>query len=384
VFNLVASVAATSQPAFDVVLPLDVVLNHLPTAPALLSPVAGAHTGSRPLLQLAPASDDDGDALRYLCEAVDGGGSTAEVQGPDTSLPLGPLAPGAWTWRCRTWDGYGWGPWSDAEAFVVDPAVDNHAPAAPVLLFPEDGAVDVALPVVLEWSQAVDVDGDVLLYQAQVATEPGFVDLLLDEDQIPMGASPTVRHEVAGLEAGASYHARVRAADLFSVSPWVSAAFSTVAPVVDAGVDAGPATDASAVDAPVVDASAADAQQADASAADGGVPDAVAPDATAADHALSDVTAPLDAGVDAALADARPADGARPDTAGADAGADSGTVTVVDSGGSTTGRDVGGQDQGPGAVAAGCDCLSARDPVHASAGLLLIALLGGWRRRRRS
>ncbi|MFH1811138.1 MAG: transglutaminase domain-containing protein [Pseudomonadota bacterium] len=373
-YELVATVSPSIEAPFELRLPLDVVLNHSPTAPTLLVPVAGAHTGARPGLSFSAASDDDGDALTYACEVDDGVGGVANLSSPLTSMVVGPLAPGAYFWRCRAWDGYVWGPWSGDESFVVDLALDNHPPEAPVIQSPQDQAQDLSLPLNLEWEQSLDLDGDLLSYQVQVATDDQFVGLIHDVDQIPMGGSATVQHAVPELVTGQNYHARVRAADLYGTSPWALVQFTTAAPVPDAGVDAGgQSPDGAVADVPLLDAGAVDTVVADGAST---FTDAFGLDAPALDGTLA-----TDAALDAGAADVVLDDGGRVDTGSGETGVDTGAAIGADGSGTATGQ---GDASGKSPTAAeGCGCASTgRSVPLAVLGLGLSLLV--WRRRRRA
>lgn len=94
-------------------------------------------------------------------------------------------------------------------------------PSAPVLLSPANGATGVSTSPTLSWNASSGAS----TYEAQVATDAGFVNLVLDRSGIT--ATSTV---VSGLAPNTVYYWRVNASNAGGTSPWSTVwSFTTVA-----------------------------------------------------------------------------------------------------------------------------------------------------------
>lgn len=109
--------------------------------------------------------------------------------------------------------------------------VENHVPSAPNLAGPADRAVvDTATPT-LQWEASSDVDNDVITYQAQVATDDAFANIVASGNGANAQWAPA-----NALNNNTIYHWRVRAVDAAGGnSVWTAARqFSTNIPVAQA------------------------------------------------------------------------------------------------------------------------------------------------------
>jgi len=109
----------------------------------------------------------DGYPIAYLCGLLDEGG-------PETTswtVPAATLQENArYQWRARACDGHAFGPWMAPAALTVDATA--QPPTAPTPLQPEEG-VTVATPTPeLVIANAIDPDGDLLVYWFEIYLDP--------------------------------------------------------------------------------------------------------------------------------------------------------------------------------------------------------------------
>jgi hypothetical protein len=78
------------------------------------------------------------------------------------------------------------------------------APAAPTLLWPAQGASGLAAPVVLRW-QGSDPDGDALVYDVYVGTNPSSLNFI--------SSTGGTTYTLSGLAASTTYHWQIHASD---------------------------------------------------------------------------------------------------------------------------------------------------------------------------
>src|SRR5690606_23912211 len=129
--------------------------------------------------------------------------------------------------QARAFDGYEAGPWSELQHFTANPALDHTLPPASEITAPIEDEEVSAWPLVIEWSPVVDADGDVLVYDVQLAADEAFTAPIVDEEGIVYDDGGMVL-EVADLAGGAAYFARVRARDAFHAGPWTEVTFALV------------------------------------------------------------------------------------------------------------------------------------------------------------
>jgi MYXO-CTERM domain-containing protein len=154
-----------------------------PDAPTLSAPIGLAETPDEaPDLLWLNASDPQNDVLTYTVEVSEDAAFTTlvtsatgvaeDAAGTSTwKVDLSLTENGTYYWRARASDPFVDGPWSTEEAFVVNAL--NEAPDAPVLTFPIGGETAASASPVLTWSEAADVDGDVVTYDVDVYDADG-------------------------------------------------------------------------------------------------------------------------------------------------------------------------------------------------------------------
>jgi hypothetical protein len=144
-----------------------------PGLPTLISPIGGEEVAdARPDLLWADAVDPQNEPLTYDIEVYADAGMTAlltSFAGLTTTsvtvdLPLPENADAHW--RARAADAAVAGNWTALEAFFVNEF--NEAPDAPTLLYPVDGEPVSTLQPELQWSEAGDVDRDLVDYRVRV------------------------------------------------------------------------------------------------------------------------------------------------------------------------------------------------------------------------
>jgi hypothetical protein len=109
--------------------------------------------------------------------------------------------------------------------FIVGKPDLEHIALPPILIAPEtEGTVNETLPVALDWTPR----GFVNSYQLQVATDPEFNTLVVDETKVM-----ETPYMVETLEAGTAYYWRVSTTNEAGASEWSQASFTTVPPIIE-------------------------------------------------------------------------------------------------------------------------------------------------------
>jgi len=120
---------------------------------------------------------------------------------------------------------------TDFGEFVIGRPDLEHIALAPILTAPEsEGSVNETLPVALDWTPR----GFVNSYNLQIATDPEFSTLVVDETDIV--ETPFI---VETLEAGTTHYWRVSTTNEAGTSDWSQASFTTVPPMVKVTVPNG-------------------------------------------------------------------------------------------------------------------------------------------------
>ncbi|MBD3170306.1 MAG: T9SS type A sorting domain-containing protein, partial [candidate division Zixibacteria bacterium] len=148
--------------------------NSAPGAPSICQPGIGDTVDvARPLLYVYNASDPDGDDLTYLYEIYDMDSSLVSV---DSSVAENPDST-AWQvqasleddasywWRVRAYDGSVYGEYSDDGLFTVDM---SDRPGPTTIRWPEPGDTIGTIQPTLWINNAIDPDGDSLVYSFQL------------------------------------------------------------------------------------------------------------------------------------------------------------------------------------------------------------------------
>jgi hypothetical protein len=146
----------------------------LPGTPSLVIPTAGATDLTQPIT--LDWSDVSGATLYQV--QVDNNSSFASPESDNqptasTYSVSGLAASTTFYWRARAYNECGWGSWSASRTFTTSSGCPP--PATPVLVSPANGAVDVSLPVRLDWN---NVSG-ATQYQFQVDNAADFATPLL-------------------------------------------------------------------------------------------------------------------------------------------------------------------------------------------------------------
>jgi hypothetical protein len=115
--------------------------------------------------------------------------------------------------------------------FVIGRPDLEHIALPPILTAPKsEGSVNETLPVALDWTPRGFVNG----YKLQIATDPEFGTLLVDETEVM--ETPYI---VEALEAGTTYYWRVSTTNEAGTSDWSQASFTTVPPMIEVTVPNG-------------------------------------------------------------------------------------------------------------------------------------------------
>jgi len=152
------------------------VTNDLPTVPVVVAPADGSQVGSlTPILQFTNGTDADDSQLTAQvalsnAQSVIWSTSLTVASGAagSATVPTGLLAENqSYSWTVQTADEHGGAsPVTAAAAFTVNTA--NEPPAQPVVVAPVDGSVVATATPNLEFSGAVDPDGDLVTCQVVV------------------------------------------------------------------------------------------------------------------------------------------------------------------------------------------------------------------------
>ncbi len=98
----------------------------------------------------------------------------------------------------------------------------NTLPVPPVPSGPLPGSVHSVLDVILEVSNGTDAEGDRLLYEFQVSSDPQFINVVATDPAIEEGEQFTSSRRVPNLEMDEVYRWRCRTHDGYEYSDWSS------------------------------------------------------------------------------------------------------------------------------------------------------------------
>ncbi len=165
------------------------------------------------LLEWSAVVDPDGDNVTYDMRVgtTDGGddvygaGGKSETQEELTGESN--LTLGTYYWSARACDEWECSDWAASDDFTIT----NDEPPAPALTDEPDGH---ATERTLEWSEAVDPDGDDVAYDVRVGTTENGTDVLEASNLTDLNQS------ISGLTMGETYHWNVRACDEWECGPW--------------------------------------------------------------------------------------------------------------------------------------------------------------------
>jgi hypothetical protein len=179
----------------------------VPNPPVLASPSNGATDLTQPITL---NWNDIADVDLYQLQVDE----TSSFGTPllDSSLALSQsaisnLVEGAtYYWRARAHNDIGWSNWSSVWSFTTD----CPSPDAPLLALPNDGATNITMPVLLDWS---DISG-ATQYQVQVDNNSDF-----GSPNIDFSTSGSL-YSASGLSQQTTYYWRVRTNDNCGWSSW--------------------------------------------------------------------------------------------------------------------------------------------------------------------
>jgi hypothetical protein len=196
--------------------------DHVPSVPVIQTPQEDSEVSAlQPELVIVNSTDEDGDAIRYEFEVYSDPGFVNFVaseygldQGIDTTAWIvpQPLADNnRYFWRVRATDGYSFSQWAHGSFFVN---TVNDPPGAFFISAPADGMeVDSTRPL-LEATNSVDIDDDVITYTFEVYADSALTDLVTSAADIPAGPDGTTAWSVdTDLTGIAPFYWRVVATD---------------------------------------------------------------------------------------------------------------------------------------------------------------------------
>jgi hypothetical protein len=209
--------------------------NDAPSEPGVGFPADAARVDSRtPVLEITNATDPDGDEIAYRFEIYGDSAMTqlitsvADYAAGDNHRTVWPsdtpLQSGQWYyWRAVAVDGQGAETPGPLSSFQVD--TSNTAPAAPEISAPADGSEVYHNFVELTVLNAVDPDGDSLVYVFEIDTTPTFGSpaKLTSGQVLPMDAATSWLIE--DLTDNQNYYWRVKSNDGGTDSPWTYGRF---------------------------------------------------------------------------------------------------------------------------------------------------------------
>lgn len=192
-----------------------------PAAPTLISPTNG-QTG----VSVTPNLDwsDVSGATSYTVQVSLNSGFTAIVVNEDVTasnyqVPSGILSgQTTYYWRVNASNIGGTGPWSTVWSFTTMIA----PPAAPILVYPPNGAVAVPLNVTLDWNSSPGATS----YRVQVSTNSGFTTTIVNQ---VTGSTTQYTIPSGVLQNNTTYYWRVNATNAGGTSPWSTVwSFTTI------------------------------------------------------------------------------------------------------------------------------------------------------------
>lgn len=128
--------------------------NTPPSIPILNAPANGSYTNvTTPTLDWADSVDSDGDAINYVLR-IDGPSGFNEELTVGVSGYTHPGLPedGLYTWKVKSYDGYGYSSWSDIWSFTLD----TNAPAVPTHISPANSSYVNSSTSSANWGNVID------------------------------------------------------------------------------------------------------------------------------------------------------------------------------------------------------------------------------------
>lgn len=209
-------------------------INEAPGVPTLLSPLAGGVVETlSPAFLLGETTDPDRDELRYrfglldeVGRNIDAGAGVSPSAGQATWTATSPLVDGAtYCWLGAAEDPGGLiGPYTEEACFIVD--TTNDAPSAPQIIDPLDGAVLRDSWLVVQAINGEDPEGRSTVHEFQLDRSPGFDSPELWSATLPTDASGlTTWAPAEALAVEGTWYLRARCSDGARASDWDSLSF---------------------------------------------------------------------------------------------------------------------------------------------------------------
>lgn len=196
-----------NQQGGSAVAAISVTVNPVNDAPRFVSEPATEAAAGAEFVYAVEADDVDGDELELLAEVLpawlaftDNGDGTGLLEGTPANEDAGVHAI-----SLEATDGE----LSIEQTFDVTVAVG--VPAAPVLIAPADGSIDVPAGVTFTWSEMPGATG----YDLQLALDEGFASTLIDTLGLVAAA-----FDLDGLSSSTTYFWRVRSVNAAGASPY--------------------------------------------------------------------------------------------------------------------------------------------------------------------
>ncbi|MFH1688193.1 MAG: hypothetical protein ABIE70_11820 [bacterium] len=170
--------------------------NTTPSTPAPSTPINGTTVDTRqPTLVASPATDGDGTALVHLFQVATSSGFTTVVASGASFTSQWTVTPslndgGTYYWRTRATDLIDTTQYSSSGWFHVDIA-SNDPPSSPTHYLPIDGETLIDTPIVVTVNNAVDPDGDPLLYDFYLYDDSGLTHQIDERINISEGSGQT-------------------------------------------------------------------------------------------------------------------------------------------------------------------------------------------------
>jgi hypothetical protein len=210
-------------------------INEPPQDPMISYPPNGGTVDTvTPFLEITGATDPDEEVLTYAFKiytdaalttlATDIDGLVVPENGVagwmvDTALTHGKV----YFWRALVTDGKGHVSKTSPAVFTVNTL--NHAPTMPIITYPIADAEVAATDIVLRIQNAVDADGDAVLYRFEIDTKPDFTSANKITSDLVTEEPGTTGRPVSDLKDNTFYYWRVMATDTQACSPWVTGRF---------------------------------------------------------------------------------------------------------------------------------------------------------------
>ena len=167
------TIVATDEHGGETILEASFVVDNRPPVVNLISPENEEELFPAEVLISWEAYDPDGDDISFELLIIDDDGEEMFFETQETEVRLYDLFPGkSYSWRVRAIDSKEAETWSDERVFYTV----NTPPDIPVAVAPEPGATGVTVDnTLLLWSCS-DPDGDPLVYEVRIGTDPDLED----------------------------------------------------------------------------------------------------------------------------------------------------------------------------------------------------------------